>query len=121
MSDGLSGLGQQLDPIDKKQRLTLDADIATVCQHWKKMANVGQIVFEGEGLLQQSYGGPADPALFPGLIRPADAERKIRFARGQDFIERPFQYPFAGKPIVVVAESVDSELLRQLRLSLSRL
>ena len=81
---------------------------------------MSKIIFKGEGLLHQSYGGTANPGLLPGLIRPADAERKIRFAGGQDFIEWPFQYSSAGKPIMVVAESVDSELLRELCLGFAR-
>src|ERR1700743_1405094 len=82
------------------------------------MANVREIVLGRERLLHQSDGRMANPALFPGLIRPANAKGEIRFARGHDFIQWPFQDSFSREPVVVVAESVDSELSGQIRLGL---
>ena len=44
--------------------------------------------------------------LFPGLIRPAEAEREIRLAGLENFPERAVQFPHTvPEPVVIIAEA----------------
>src|SRR5687767_4775187 len=50
----------------------------------------------------------AVPSTRPILVRPAKAERKVRLSRCHDFIDRSFQNSPPIKPIMVIAEAMDS-------------
>lgn len=57
----------------------------------------------------------------PGFIGPTEAEWKIGLAGFQDFVKRPLEQTFPGKPIVVIAEALDSGVAGQCRLRGPRL
>jgi len=56
------------------------------------------------------------PTTTPRFVGPAKAEWKVGRARAQYFIERAIQQAPSGKPVVVVAESVNAICSREIRL-----
>ena len=65
--------------------------------------------------------GDTVPASFPGFVGLEKAEREIRTTALRDLVDRALQQTPSMEPIVVVAETVNSIHLGQLRLCLSRL
>src|SRR5262249_14338248 len=57
----------------------------------------------------------------PRLVRPTDAERKVRFAGSQHVVEGALQDAPAGEPVVGVAETMNAVLPLELRLGRARL
>src|SRR5262249_5946330 len=62
----------------------------------------------------------AEPSARPWLVSPGEAEREVRAAEPQDLVKRPLQQALPMEPVVPVAETFDSVLVRQLDLGLPR-
>src|SRR5689334_947562 len=78
-------------PVDQKNGFTVDADIARVGEGRQQRAEVRLMICTARiGLLDQNAVRSPVPYAGPSLVRPAQTERKIRRARGKNFVEGAF-------------------------------
>src|SRR5437588_2765392 len=70
-------------------------------------------------LRNQDFVIESIPATGPVLVGPADAEGKIRSTRAEHRVERLLQERLAAKPVVVIAESIDTMRVCELSLTLA--
>src|SRR5436190_4717815 len=89
--DGPRGLRQQPSPVDEEQRSTVDADVPRVREGGYQGANMRAIVVGAVMLLQQDILFAAVPDASPVLVRPAQAEWKIRLSGNEDLSEGPIE------------------------------
>ena len=108
--------------VDHEHRLSVDIHVTPVEERGQQGLEMAAMVFHPRiGLLDQHAVRCAMPDAAPGLIRPAQAERKIRLAGGQHLVERTLEEALAGKPVVVVAECLDADFSGHVRLGVPRL
>src|SRR5262249_35287099 len=104
-------------PKHSKQRFALHGHIARVGKSTQQPGKMSaMIVVSRIGLLDQNPVWSSMPDACPGLIRPAKAKAEIGRSGRDNIVERPFEQQFSCKPVVVVAESFDPMLARELGL-----
>ncbi len=74
------------------------------------------IVRPGIGLLHEHPLFGAVPVAAPGVIRPGEAEGKVRLLGSDHLLERALQEAFSGEPVMPVAERLDAGAAGQLGL-----
>ena len=108
--------------VDRQQRLAVHPHIARVAKRGQQILEVAPMVVEARvGLFNQHLAGIAVPDAAPGLVGPAQAEREVRLARGEHFVERPLDDALPGKPVVVIAERFNAILPGKVGLGRTRL
>ena len=113
---------------DGEQRLAVHADVARIAECRKQRAEMHLVVGRPQvALLHQDLRtflarlgiGPGSGS--PGVVGPAQTERKVRLPAGNHFIEGTLQQLAAvSEPVVVVAEAFDARFARQRGLRFAR-
>src|SRR6185295_1738835 len=89
--DRRTRIRKMLGPPHEKQRPSALPDIPWVDERLREKPAVGGIILGRVLLSHQDVSLFTSPAPTPRLVRPAQAERKIRGARLQDLVERSVQ------------------------------
>ena len=108
--------------VNHEQRLPVHGNVPPVPesgQHGMEMVNV--ILLAQITLFDQRIAvGETVSEAFPCLVGPRESERKIRFAAGENFVERTLQQALAAaEPIVPVHKAFDAIGARHIGLRLS--
>src|SRR4051812_14409033 len=103
-------------PPHQKQRSSLVPNVSGIGEGLRQETSVCFVVGGRVILRHQNLAILTGPTTTPRLIRPAQAERKIRRARAQHFVERTMQQSSSAKPVVVVTESVNAVSPREIDL-----
>src|SRR5690606_35735994 len=111
-------VGHVPDAIDQEYRAAVDPDVIRMVE---KAAELGKVrlpvVASAVDLGLQYLLVLAGPASRPRFVGPAQAERQVGLAVLQHEFERRVKQPGAGEPVMVVAETVDAVLARQVGLA----
>src|SRR5580698_809044 len=95
-------------PVNKKDGFTVNAKSARIAKGSQQALEVGAVVVAAVGLLQQDFFFLSVPTARPILVRPGEAETKIRGAGGEYFLEGPLEDAAAVKPVMPIAECLDA-------------